>query len=109
MNRSEFILATAIILFVAFAFGWFAHWILHRFRRVGEGTDIPEMDRLAQALHDAEEARDEAFAHMQARETELSNRITQTEAELRAAMEGLRNARAEAEELRAHIERIQSH
>jgi hypothetical protein len=32
--------------------------------------------------------------------------INQTEAELRAAMEGLRDARAESEEMRAYIERM---
>ena len=41
------------------------------------------------------------------REAELVNQINQTEAELRAAMDGLRDARHEAEELRAYIERLQ--
>ena len=27
MNRTEFIIATAIVLFVAFALGWFARWL----------------------------------------------------------------------------------
>ena len=40
------------------------------------------------------------------REAELSNQIAQTEAELRAAMDGLRDARTEAEEMRAYIERM---
>ncbi len=43
---------------------------------------------------------------MEQREAELTNRVSQTEAELRAAMEGLRDARAEAGELRAYIERM---
>ena len=34
MNRTEFIIVTAIILFVAFLLGWFAHWLIHRFTRV---------------------------------------------------------------------------
>jgi hypothetical protein len=65
-----------------------------------------EIDRLAQSLHDAEELRDQALAYMDAREAELTNQLTQTEAELRAAMEGLRDARHEAEEMRAYIERM---
>ena len=105
MNRTEFVIATAIILLVAFAMGWFAHWVLHRFTRVA-GGDMAEMDRLAQSLHDAEELRDQALAYMEARESELMNQIVQTEAELRAAMEGLRDARHEAEEMRAYIERM---
>jgi prophage endopeptidase len=84
MNRTEFIIVTAIILLLAFAMGWFTHWLLHRFSRVA-GGDMIEMDKLAQSL---------------------MNQISQTEAELRAAMEGLRDARQEAEEMRAYIERM---
>jgi hypothetical protein len=105
MNRTEFVIATAIILLVAFAVGWFTHWLLHRFTRV-VGGDMGEMDRLAQSLHEAEELRDQALAYMESRESELTNHINQTEAELKAAMEGLREARHEAEEMRAYIERM---
>ncbi|MBL4915633.1 hypothetical protein [Szabonella alba] len=105
MNRTEFIIATTIILFVAFMLGWFTHWILHRFTRVA-GGDVAELDTLAQSLHEAEEMRDQAILYLEQREAELSNQISQTEAELRAAMEGLRDARHEAEEMRAYIERM---
>ncbi len=105
MNRTEFIIAIAIILFVAFAFGWFAHWLVHRFTRVS-GGDMNEIDRMAQALHEAEEARDQAIAYQQQREAEMTNQLHQMEAELSAAMDGLRAARQEAEELRAYIERM---
>ena len=104
MNRAEFIFATAAILFVAFCLGWFANWLIHRFTRV-TGADIGELDRMAQALHEAEETRDEAIAYLQQREAELTNQLGQTEAELRAAMDGLREARHEADELRAYVER----
>jgi len=105
MNRLEFIVATSIILFVAFGLGWFSYWILHRFSRIG-AADMNEVDRLAQALHEAEETRDQALIYIEDREAELTNQITQTEAELRAAMDGLRDARQEAEEMRAHIDRL---
>lgn len=104
MNRTEFIIVTAIILFVAFLLGWFAHWITHRFTRVAT-SDMGEIDRLAQALHEAEETRDQAITYLQKREAEMSNNLAQTEAELRAAMDGLRESRHEAEELRAYIEK----
>lgn len=107
MNRIEFIAVTAIILLLAFAMGWFTYWLLHRFTRVA-GGDMAEMDRLAQSLHEAEELRDQAMVYMESREAELMNHIAQTEAELRAAMEGLRDARQEAEEMRAYIERMQA-
>ena len=105
MNRTEYVIATAIILMVAFAMGWFAHWVLHRFTRV-KGGDMAEMDKLAQSLHEAEELRDQALAYMEQREAELTNHISQTEAELKATMEGLREARHEAEEMRGYIERM---
>jgi hypothetical protein len=107
MNRTEFIIATTIILFVAFMLGWFTHWLLHRFTRVA-GGDVTEVDNLAKSLHEAEEMRDQAILYLEQREAELTNQISQTEAELRAAMEGLREARHEAEEMRAYIERMHS-
>jgi prophage endopeptidase len=105
MNRQEFITATAIILLLAFALGWFTYWLLHRFTRVS-GGDMAELDNLARSLHEAEEAREQALIYLEEREAELLNQIAQTEAELRAAMEGLRDARHEAEEMRAYIERM---
>ncbi|MEO0829780.1 MAG: hypothetical protein AAFY03_04905 [Pseudomonadota bacterium] len=104
MNRSEFIIATAIILFVAFLLGWFASWLLNRVTRVTQ-SDMGELDKMAQALHEAEETRDQAITYLQQREAEMTNQMTQVEAELEAAMDGLREARAEAEELRGYIER----
>ena len=105
MNRTEFIAVTAVILFVAFGLGWFANWLLHRFTRV-TGADLGELDRMAQSLHEAEETRDRAVVYLLGREAELMNQISQTEAELRAAMDGLREARQEAEEMRQQIERL---
>lgn len=105
MNRTEFIIATAIILFVAFGLGWFASWLLHRLTRVTQ-AEMGELDQMAQALHEAEETRDQALAYIEQREQELVSQLNQTEAELRAAMEGLRDARQEAEELRSYIERV---
>ena len=105
MNRSEFILATAIILFVAFCLGWFASWLVNRFTRVTQ-ADIGELERMAQSLHEAEETRDQAITYLQQREAELTNQLAQTEAELAAAMEGLRDARHEAEEMRVYFERM---
>lgn len=105
MSRTEFILVTAIILFVAFMIGWFANWLVHRFTRVSR-QDIGELERMAQELHEAEETRDQAITYLQQREAELTNQLAQTEAELSAAMDGLRDARHEAEELRTYVERI---
>lgn len=104
-SRTEFIIATAVILFIAFSLGWFANWLVSRFNRVSK-ADIGELEKMAQALHEAEETRDQAIAYVHQREAEMTNQLQQTEAELSAAMDGLRDARQEAGELRTYIERI---
>lgn len=104
MDRTLFILVTSVILMVAFTLGWLSHWLLHRFARV-QGGQMDEVDHLAQSLHEAEEARDQAILYLEHREAELESQIAQIEAELRATMDGLRAARAENEEMRAWIEK----
>ena len=104
MNGTEFTIATAITLFVAFCLGWFSGWLVNRFTHVTK-AEIGELDRMAQALHEAEETRDQAIAYLEQREAAMSTELNQTEAELRAAMDGLRDARREAEELRVIVER----
>lgn len=105
MNRTEFVIAIAVILFVAFVLGWFASWLVYRFSRVTV-SDVAELEDMAKALHDAEEQRDEAITYLQYREQELSTKLSASEAEARAAMDGLREARREASELRAYIESL---
>lgn len=105
MNRTEFIVVTAIILLIAFLLGWFSYWLIHRFIRVSN-SEMGELDKMAQQLHEAEEQRDQAIAYYQQRESEVANQLAQTEAELRAAMDGLRDARHEAEEMRGYIDRM---
>ena len=102
MNRTEFIVATAVILLAAFAAGWFAYWLIHHFTRVTR-ADMEELDSMAAALHDAEEARDAALAHLEAREREMRHESEQREAELMTALDTLRESRAEVGELRAYI------
>ena len=104
MNRTEFIFALAVVLFIAFMLGWFAHWLITHVLRLSR-NEMNEVDHLAQQLGEAEEQRDQAVAYYQQREGDLANQLAQTEAELKAAMGGLRDARQEAEELRAYIEK----
>lgn len=106
MNRTQLIIATAIVLLLAFALGWFTYWLLHRFTRVA-GGDIGEMDLLAQALHEAEETRDQVILYLEQREAELMDQIAQTEAELSVTLESLQDARREVADLDRYIARIQ--
>jgi len=107
MSNPQFVVATAVMLFFAFCVGWFANWLVHRFSRVA-ADDVAQLDRMSQELHEAEETRDQAITYLQQREAELTNQLAQTEAELRAAMDGLRDARHEAEELRMAANRARS-
>ena len=104
MNRTEFIIAITIILIIAFALGWFANWLVHRLTRVSD-ADVNELESLAASLHEAEELRDQAITYIEQRESELTTELSQTEAELRAAMEGLREARSENDHLRSKLEK----
>ena len=102
MNRTELIAATTAVLFVAFVLGWFVNWLMHRFTRVTQ-SNLGELDVLAQQVHDAEEARDAAQSELRRQERELRNRLSQTEAELKATMEALRDKRTEVEDLRERL------
>ncbi len=103
MGRTELVIIMALILLLAFGLGWAGHWLFRKFNRV-DTSNVAELDHMASALHEAEETRDEAIAYMQSREAELMGQLGQYDAELRAAMDGLGEARREAEELRAYID-----
>jgi len=105
MTHTQFIAAMTIVLFIAFGLGWFAAWLTHRLTRVSQ-ADVGDLEQMAHDLHEAEETRDQALVYLDQREGLLTRQLNESEAELRAAMEGLRDARAEAEELRAYIERV---
>lgn len=104
MNRNEFILATAIILFAAFLLGWFASWLIHRLSRVTR-AEMGELESMAQQLHEAEEARDLAVSQLEEREADLIARLGSAEAGLRATQGELAESRTEIEELRSYIDR----
>ena len=101
-------LLTAIVIGALAGLGAvFFRWLIHRLTRVSK-ADMGELEQMAQALHEAEEGRDQALSYLESREAALGNQLAQSEAELRAAMEGLREARREASELRAELERARA-
>lgn len=102
MNRTELIVVTTLVLFVAFVIGWFVSWLMHRFTRVTQ-SDLGELDHMAQQVHEAEEDRDAARQELRERTAEMDSELAQKDAELRAAMDALRAARADAEELRDRL------
>ena len=104
MDRSELVVATAILLFGAFVLGFLTHWLVSRLSHVST-SDLSELEAMAEALHIAEEVRDAAVAERIAIEARLGAQLNQSEAELRGAMDGLRAARHEIEALRTELAR----
>ena len=98
MNREEFIISAAIVLFLTFLLGWLSRWLLQRLNMVSE-KDLKDLNKISAALLEAEEANEKA----KNRELELNKKISQLEAELKAAMDGLRAARLETEELKSSL------
>ena len=98
MNREEFIVSAAIVLFLTFLLGWLSHWLLQRLNMISE-KDLKDLNKISAALLEAEEDNEKA----KNRELELNKKISQLEAELEAAMDGLRGARLETEELKSSL------
>ena len=96
MNREEFIISAAIVLFFAFLLGWLSRWLLQRLNMVSE-KDLNELTKISAALLEAEQNNEQS----RNRQLELNKKISQLEAELAAAMDGLRSARLETEDLRS--------
>lgn len=101
MNRTELTFLVAATFMIAILIGWTLRWIFTRINQSGL-NNIGSND-LAARLHTAEEERDAAFADKEAVVREVQNKLVQTEAELAAAMEGLGDARREANDLRMEI------
>ena len=98
MNREEFIISAAIVLFLTFLLGWLSRWLVQRLNMVSE-KDLKDLNKISAALLEAEEDNEKA----KNRELELNKKISQLEAELAAAMDGLRAARLETEELKSSL------
>ena len=98
MNREEFIISAAIVLFLTFLSGWLSRWLLQRLNMVSE-KDLKDLNKISAALLEAEEAIEKA----KSRESEFNKKISQLEAELKAAMDGLRAARLETEDLKSSL------
>ena len=98
MNREEFIVSAAIILFLTFLLGWLSRWLIQRLNMVSE-KDLKDLNKISTALLEAEQDNEKA----KNREIDLNKKILQLEAELEAAMDGLRAARLETEDLKSSL------
>ena len=108
MTEQDLTLLIAALLFAAFTLGWVAHWLWSVITRK-RSPEALRVEAMAADLLEAEAQRDavtEAKAETEttmsseftAREQELEIKLRETQAELEAAMEGLRAARQELAE-----------
>lgn len=103
MDRNDLIIVISLALFCTFTLGWILRWAYGSLNRIN-ASDMGEIDDLANRLHEAEQAKDNAEALLYERDAELHNQLSQAYAERDAAMEGLGNARRETEDLRNQLE-----
>ncbi len=103
MTRDDFILGMALILFAAFALGWFSCWLIGRLTRPGH-AELARHHQLAADLHAAELARDQANTDAREREAALHERLAFTTSELAQNRSALEEASIEIEELRDYIQ-----
>jgi len=101
MNSDELIGVLALAFFLSFILGWVLRWGYSGFNKIN-ASDMGEIDDLTNRLYEMEHAKDAAESQLKEREWELTNKISQLEAELSAAMEGLGAARREAEKKLSH-------
>lgn len=103
MDRTQLIIIIAMSLFFAFLLGWILAWLYGKMNRIN-GSNMEEIDDLANKLHDAERQKDEAIQSLHHSQHKLKNEVSQAKAELNAAMDGLGVARRETESLRQILE-----
>ena len=59
MNREEFIISAAIVLFLTFLLGWLSRWLLQRLNMVSE-KDLNDLNKISAALFEVEEKNEKA-------------------------------------------------
>lgn len=99
MSQIELIIFTSIVLFITFSLGWLARVLIEKLSHKPFRTRTG--DRLmAEAFHEAETDHALIVDQLKKRDTELTNKLAQAQAELKATMDGLHNARVEIENLK---------
>lgn len=115
MTRQELTIALACALAAALLAGWLLHLLWQRVRH-GGAAELESHESMAAQLHDAEEARDAAEAHMRAEiarveaekaeaEAAMHRAMAEREAELAAAMDTIGALRRDMEAWQLAYER----
>ena len=92
MSQIELIIFTSIVLFITFSLGWLARILIEKLSHKSSRT--PTGDRLmAESFHKSETDHALIVNQLKKRDTELTSKLAQAQAELKATMDGLHNAR----------------
>jgi prophage endopeptidase len=103
MNSSELTMLIAGGLLLALIAGWTLRWIFGLLNRPPPEEPIPETELEAQ-LREALEGKAAVESKLASVEDDLSRKLVQTQAELEATMDGLRDARRQMNEMRDALE-----
>ncbi len=107
MTRSELVTVITLALLVAVLLGWTLRWAFGSILRT-RGGNVETVDDMAARLNAAEEAQATLAAQLAATDQSLRSQLRGKEAELEAAMDGLRQARQHSAEWQAAYETLKS-
>jgi len=107
VDRTQLTLIIAGSLFAAVILGWILRWIFDLLNPAPPPE--PKADsEWAEYAKACEAERDTAISRLTEVERDLGNRLTQSNAELSAAMEGLGDARREVQSLHAELDALRA-
>ncbi|MHA3913247.1 hypothetical protein [Halovulum sp. GXIMD14793] len=107
MNQQQLTLTIAAALFAAIVLGWILRWIFDLLNPPPPPEPLADSE-WAEYAKACEAERDDAQARLAEVENDLGRRLTQAQAELEAAMDGLGDARREARELQMKLDEATS-
>ena len=107
MDRQQLTLTIAAALFAAIVLGWILRWIFDLLNPAPPPEPVADSE-WAEYAKACEVEKEAAQAQLAEVENDLGRRLTQTQAELEAAMDGLGAARREAHELQAKLDDLTS-
>lgn len=107
MERTELTVIIAVALFAAVALGWVLRWVFDLLNPPPPPEPVADSE-WAEYAKACEAQRDDAVARLAEVERDLGNRLTQANAELTAAMDGLGDARREAQTLQAQLDALRA-
>jgi prophage endopeptidase len=104
MSQIDLIIFTSIVLLITFSLGWLAHVLIEKLYYKSERKQTNDQVT-AEAFLNAESEHALIVDKLKKSDAELTNKLAQTQAELKATMDGLHIARVEIESLRENSQK----